>query len=118
MAKSESRETTFDEDLRGLGQLEPHLRRLTEQLCQTLERAAQRGRTVGIKVRYDDFSTVTRARSVAAPVNELDSVWPIALELLRRLDPPRPVRLIGVRVAGLDEDSAALAPADQLTLSL
>jgi DNA polymerase-4 len=106
------------EDDRGLGQLEPQLRRLTEQLCDTLERADQRGRTVGIKVRYDDFSTVTRARSVAAPVNELDAVWPIALELLRRLDPPRPVRLIGVRVAGLDEDAAALAPADQLTLSL
>jgi DNA polymerase IV len=118
VAKSESRETTFDEDLRGLGQLELQLRRLTEQLCETLERADQRGRTVGIKVRYDDFSTVTRARSLAAPVNELDSVWPIALELLRRLDPPRPVRLIGVRVAGLDADAAALAPADQLTLSL
>ena len=90
VAKSESRETTFDADLRGLGQLEPQLRRLTEQLCATLERQDQRGRTVGIKVRYDDFSTVTRARSVAAPVNELDEVWPIAVELLRRLDPPRP----------------------------
>jgi DNA polymerase IV len=118
IAKSESRETTFDEDLRGLGQLEPHLRRLTEQLCATLERQDQRGRTIGIKVRYDDFSTVTRARSVAVPVNELDAVWKVAVELLRRLDPPRPVRLIGVRVAGLDEHAAALAPADQLTLSL
>jgi len=118
VAKSESRETTFDEDLRGLGQLEPQLRRLTEQLCDTLERADQRGRTIGIKVRYDDFSTVTRARSVAAPVNELDAVWTVAVELLRRLDPPRPVRLIGVRVAGLDEEGASLPPVDQLTLSL
>ena len=66
VAKSESRETTFDRDLRGLGELEPHLRRLTEQLCETLERQDQRGRTIGIKVRYDDFSTVTRARSIAA----------------------------------------------------
>jgi DNA polymerase-4 len=69
-------------------------------------------------VRYDDFSTVTRARSIAAPVNELDAVWPVAVELLRRLDPPRPVRLIGVRVAGLDEAPAALPPVDQLSLSL
>jgi DNA polymerase-4 len=113
VAKSESRETTFDSDLRGLGQLEPQLRRLTEQLCETLERQEQRGRTIGIKVRYDDFSTVTRARSVAAPVNELDAVWPVAVELLRRLDPPRPVRLIGVRVAGLDARPAAT---DQLSL--
>ena len=106
-------------DLRGLGELEPQLRRLTEQLCATLERQQTRGRTIGIKVRYDDFSTVTRARSLAAPVNELDTVWAVALDLLRRLDPPRPVRLIGVRVAGLDEERArSLAPADQLTLSL
>lgn len=118
VAKSESRETTFDEDLRGLGQLEPELRRLTEQLCATLERQEQRGRTIGIKVRYDDFSTVTRARSVAAAVNELDAVWKVAVDLLRRLDPPRPVRLIGVRVAGLDEGAAVLPPADQLSLSL
>ena len=113
VAKSESRETTFDHDLRGLGQLEPQLRRLTEQLCETLERADQRGRTIGIKVRYDDFSTVTRARSVAAAVNELDAVWTVAVELLRRLDPPRPVRLIGVRVSGLDAEPAA---AEQLSL--
>ena len=118
VAKSESRETTFDHDLRGLGQLEPQLRRLTEQLCETLERQQRRGRTIGIKVRYDDFSTVTRARSVAAAVNELDAVWTVAVELLRRLDPPRPVRLIGVRVAGLDEDPGVSAGADQLTLSL
>ena len=70
-------------------------------------------------MRYDDFSTVTRARSLAAPINELDAVWGVALDLLRRLEPPRPVRLIGVRVAGLDEAEAAFAPpADQLELSL
>src|SRR5919112_2262458 len=92
VAKSESRETTFDYDLRGLDELEPQLRRLTEQLCDTLARQERRGRTIGIKVRYDDFSTVTRARSVATAMNELDAVWAVAVELLRRLDPPRPVR--------------------------
>jgi len=115
VAKSESRETTFDYDLRGVEALEPQLRRLTEQLCETLERQKRRGRTIGIKVRYDDFSTVTRARSLSTPVNELDAVWRVAVDLLRRLEPPRPVRLIGVRVAGLDEDSTTI---DQLVLSL
>ena len=115
IAKSESRETTFDYDLHSLEALEPQLRRLAEDLCTTLERQERRGRTIGIKVRFDDFSTVTRARSLAAPVNDLDAVWGVALDLLRRLEPPRPVRLIGVRVAGLDEDSTAV---DQLALSL
>ena len=63
--KSESRETTFDYDLRGVGALMPVLERLSEQLCADLERHERRGRTIGIKVRLDDFSTHTRARSVA-----------------------------------------------------
>ena len=67
-------------------------------------------------MRYDDFSTVTRARPLPAAVNELDAVWGVADELLRRLDPPRPVRLLGVRVAGLDEAPAGRV-ADQLSLS-
>jgi DNA polymerase-4 len=94
------------------------LERLTGELCETLAREERRGRTIGIKVRFDDFSTVTRARSLDAAVNDLDTVGTVALELLRRLDPPRPVRLLGVRVAGLDEESAHALPEDQLTLSL
>jgi DNA polymerase IV len=116
-AKSESRETTFDRDLRGVAELEPELRRLTEQLCATLARHERRGRTIGIKVRFDDFSIVTRARSLPVAVNELETVWEVAIDLLRRLEPPRPVRLIGVRVAGLDEAESAVAADDQLTLS-
>jgi DNA polymerase IV len=118
IAKSESRETTFDRDLNGLEQLEPVLHKLTGELCDTLSREERRGRTIGIKVRFDDFSTVTRARSVDAPVNDTTSVGEVALELLRRLDPRRPVRLLGVRVAGLDENAAHPLSDDQLSLSL
>jgi DNA polymerase IV len=113
--KSESRETTFDYDLRGVEALMPVLERLSEQLCADLGKHERRGRTIGIKVRLDDFSTHTRARSVAAPVNDLETVRCVAGELLSELDPPRPVRLLGVRVAGLDE--AAPAPSDQMTLA-
>ena len=102
---SESRETTFDHDIAGLAQLEPILERLVQQLCETLVRQRRRGRTIGIKVRLDDFSTHTRARTLAEPVSGTDQVGPVALELLRRFDPPRPVRLLGVRVAGLEHTS-------------
>jgi DNA polymerase-4 len=118
IAKSESRETTFDRDLHGLGALEPVLDRLTGELCETLAREERRGRTIGIKVRFDDFSTVTRARSLDNAVNDPGTVGAVALDLLRRLDPRRPVRLLGVRVAGLDEELAQAAPDDQLSLSL
>jgi DNA polymerase-4 len=118
IAKSESRETTFDRDLHGLPQLEPVLERLAGELCETLAREERRGRTIGIKVRFDDFTTVTRARSLETAVNAPETVGGVALELLRRLDPRRPVRLLGVRVAGLDEGLAAAAADDQLSLSL
>ena len=113
---SESRETTFDFDVSGLGALEPILVRLATELCETLERQQRRGRTIGIKVRLDDFSTHTRARTLAEPVGSADRVSPVAVELLRRFSPPRPVRLLGVRVAGLQE-SAADAD-EQLTLAV
>lgn len=114
--KSESRETTFDRDLRGVAELMPVLERLSEQLCAELCRHEHRGRTVGIKVRLDDFSTHTRARSLAASVNDLATVRHVAGELLSELDPQRPVRLLGVRVAGLDVVSPA--PSDQMELAL
>jgi len=114
--KSESRETTFDYDLRGPAELVPVLDRLSEELCTDLAKHGRRGRTVGIKVRLDDFSTHTRARSLPAAVNDLATVRRVAGELLRELDPPRPVRLLGVRVAGLDQ--AAPTPSDQMELTL
>jgi DNA polymerase-4 len=116
-AKSESRETTFDYDLRGLEALEPVLLRLTDELCETLVKQERRGRTIGIKVRLDDFSTHTRARSRGEATNDVDVVRAVALDLLREFDPPRPVRLIGVRVAGLDEQHAEPAEG-QLELAL
>jgi len=111
---SESRETTFDTDITSLQQLETVLAELVAKLCDGLARQQRRGRTIGIKVRLDDFSTHTRARTLAEPVAGADRVGPVALELLRRFAPPRPVRLLGVRVAGLETTEPA---AEQLSLA-
>jgi DNA polymerase-4 len=113
---SESRETTFDYDIGDPAALEPVLQQLTQQLCAALASQERRGRTIGIKVRLDDFSTHTRARTLSEPVASLDRVLPVALDLLRRFGAPRPVRLLGVRVAGLEPVSPASAA--QLTLAL
>ena len=105
--KSESRETTFERDLRGLAALEPPLVALAEELCRALSTRGASGRTIGIKVRLDDFSTHTRARSLAAPTCDREIVTRVATELLREFAPARPVRLLGVRVAGLERPEAA-----------
>lgn len=119
IAKSESRETTFDVDVADPVEMEGHLVRLAEQLCERLVRQERRGRTLSIKVRLDDWTTVTRARSVPEATNDVRIVREVALDLLRAYAPPRPVRLLGVQVAGLDRDDApAPDDADQLALPL
>jgi DNA polymerase-4 len=112
VAKSESRETTFDADIADPAELERVLAQLSEQLCERLVKQDQRGRNIGIKVRLDDFSTHTRAITIAGPTNDPEVVAPIALELLRKFGAPRPVRLLGVKVAGLDENQAPTVAAE------
>jgi DNA polymerase-4 len=107
---SESRELTFDRDIADAAELERVLARLVDRLCAALLDQQRCGRTVGIKVRLDDFSTHTRARTLPEPVASVQRVGPVALELLRRFAPWRPVRLLGVRVAGL---GPATGSADQ-----
>jgi DNA polymerase-4 len=103
---SESRERTFDVDVREFEQLRESLLAMTRTLCASLAAHDRRGRTIGIKVRLDDWTTVTRAHSIAEPTCELETVSAVALRLLRDYAPPRPVRLLGVRVAGLTDAAA------------
>ncbi|MGA9876511.1 MAG: DNA polymerase IV [Solirubrobacteraceae bacterium] len=98
---SESRERTFDYDVHDPAQLREVLARMAVELCASLRTHDHHGRTIGIKVRLDDFSTVTRARTLAAPTSDPEQVAGVALALLEEYSPSRPVRLLGVRVAGL-----------------
>jgi len=113
-AVSESRETTFDRDIAARDEQEAVLRRLASQLCEGLAKSGRRGRTIGIKVRLDDWTTVTRAKTFAQATAETSFVTDVALALLRAYDPPRPVRLLGVRVAGFE----AQTETPQLALEL
>jgi DNA polymerase-4 len=119
-AKSLSSETTFDEDVDDLAALEETIRRLAADVCQGLQRRGMRGRTVGIKVRLDDWTNATRARTIDTWINDHGAVTTIALELLRAYAPPRPVRLLGVRVASFEDEVAARpsAPVAQLVLEV
>jgi DNA polymerase-4 len=103
---SESRERTFDHDLRDPAQLSALLERMSTELCASLAAHGRSGRTVGIKVRLDDFTTVTRAHTLPEPTCDPRLVDAVAQRLLRDYAPSRPVRLLGVRVAGLGKRGA------------
>jgi len=119
--KSQSTEITFDVDVNQRVELERHLVELSEELCRRLRKRELAGRTIGIKIRLDDWTNVTRSQSIDEPTNDPEVVTPIALQLLRAYDPQRPVRLLGVRLASFESGEAASEPeptAGQLRLGL
>jgi DNA polymerase-4 len=106
-AKSRSNETTFPQDIADHAALEGHLRRLGEELCAQLRKRDVKGRTIAIKVRLDDWTTVTRARTIDERTNDPEIVIPVVLDLFRAYAPERPVRLLGVRLAAFEELTAS-----------
>jgi len=120
--KSQSSETTFDEDLADRGAQRGHIDELAEQVCRRLADRALVGRTIGIKVRLDDWTTVTRARTIDQPTCDPAVVREVAQQLFAAYDPPRPVRLLGVRMAAFGPVAAPTpavdADAAQLRLSV
>jgi DNA polymerase-4 len=103
--KSQSAETTFDVDVRDRAELESHLVQLARELCRRLRKRELEGRTIGIKVRLDDWTNVSRSHTVEEPINDPSVVEQVALDLLRAYDPQRPVRLLGVRVAAFERET-------------
>jgi DNA polymerase-4 len=114
--KSISRETTFERDLhprRDRPELSAIFTRLCEQLSQDLRRKGYVGRTIGIKLRYDDFRTVTRDRTIDAHTADAATIRRAAGECLRRVALDRRLRLLGVRMGSLikaGEQPAQRAP--------
>jgi DNA polymerase IV len=99
--KSESRETTFPQDVTDRQMLRDTVERLARSVCEGLASHGRRGRTVTLKIRLRPFKTHTRSRSLPSHTIEPETVAEVALELLERFDPQTPVRLVGVGMAGL-----------------
>ncbi|HKN55634.1 MAG TPA: DNA polymerase IV [Amycolatopsis sp.] len=104
--KSIGAEHTFDIDRHDRAELGLELLRLAERVGATLRGRGLRGRTVSIKVRFADFATITRARTLPGATDVAREIHRVAVELLAEHAPTGPVRLIGVRVEGLDGEEA------------
>jgi len=107
-AKSIGAEDTFERDLVGEEALLPQLLDQSERVARRLREAGRRGRTVTLKLKYSDFTQVTRQRTLEAPTDDAATVYRAAVADLRRADLSRPVRLTGVSVSGLGEGPAQL----------
>ena len=102
--KSLGHERTYREDLPDLPAMDAEITRLASMVAKGLQRRDLGARTVSVKVRYPDFTTLTRSRTFAEPIASAQWIDRIGRELLRQTDAGRvPVRLLGVTASGLVE---------------
>jgi DNA polymerase-4 len=107
-SKSSSTENTYAEDLLDLERIRVELDRMARENAEWLVRRQLAARNVTIKVRYADFSTVTRGHTLSMPTADADVIASWAKDLLARTEAgQRPVRLLGVRVQGLVEQTSS-----------
>src|SRR5438445_382415 len=103
--KSISCEETYARDLSDFQEMASELERMSGQLAASLSRKRLRARTVTIKVRYADFTTVTRSHTAESASNSEKYITDCARTLLARTDAAsRPVRLLGVGAHGLERE--------------
>ena len=113
--RSRSSEETFAEDVLEVAVLERVLADQAEGVCRGLEGAGLVGRTVTLKLRYDDFTTITRSATLEDATRDPHRVIEVARALLARTEAgERPVRLVGVGLANLERPT----PRAQLLLPL
>lgn len=100
--KSIGAEETFDTDVGDVPALHRELLRLAAKTAARLRASGQRGRTVSIKVRLPDFTTLTRSRTLADATDSGQEIYAVARALFDAVDRQgAPIRLIGVRVEGI-----------------
>ena len=104
VAKSISAETTFAQDIWDPEMMTAQIARLCQRVAQRLRSSGVKGRTVTVKLRLADFTTFTRATTLASPVNDAAAIQQVAQHLLdKEQRPGRRFRLLGVGVSGFSE---------------
>ncbi|MET0375047.1 MAG: DNA polymerase IV [Rhizorhabdus sp.] len=118
--KSIGSENTFFQDLFSHEDLAAALAESSETVARHAERTGKSGRTVSIKLRYADFRTLTRARTLPAPIADAARITEVALALLAPLEPVElGIRLLGVTLSSLGEgEDELVVTAEQLALAL
>lgn len=100
--KSLGTENTYAEDLTCLARMDAELERFASEVARGLAKRDLLASTFTVKVRYDDFTTVTRSKTLLAPTADETTIGEVARELLRRTEARRrPVRLLGVTASSL-----------------
>ena len=102
--KSTSREITFQTDTGNWQEIARTLAELTREVANDMKQAGYKGKTVTVKLRFSDFETHTRAKTLKNLTSSVDKIRAAAFDCLRRFELKKQVRLVGVKVGGLKKD--------------
>lgn len=102
--KSLGAEYTFQYDLETIDEMNKELDKIAVIVCRRLEKKKLKGRTITLKIKYSDFTQITRNTSLLRPVNDLDTISDIAKDLLQKVDiQGKTIRLLGISLANFGE---------------
>ncbi|MDX9816188.1 MAG: hypothetical protein RBT06_04545, partial [Smithellaceae bacterium] len=101
--KSISRETTFQEDVENWQSIARTLAKLTKEVVKDMKDEGYKAKTVSIKIRFSDFQTLTRAKTIDMHTDSEEEIRKAAFSCLKRVELKKRVRLIGVRAANLEK---------------
>jgi DNA polymerase-4 len=101
--KSMSREITFEEDIDTWGEISKNLAALSCRVADDLKSSGYKCRTVTVKVRFSDFKTITRAKTLDAPAESVPEIRKAAFECFGRVEIKKKIRLLGVRAGNLEK---------------
>ncbi len=108
--KSISRETTFQRDVDNWQVIAKTLAELTKEVVINMKEEGYQGRTVSLKIRFNDFKTYTRAKTLSRHTDSEEEIRKAAFDCLGRIELKKKVRLIGVRVSHLEKVGEAIQP--------
>jgi DNA polymerase-4 len=112
--KSVGHEETYAHDHHDHATLEREVVRMADAVASRMRSAGLSGRTVQLKVRYHDFKTITRSRTLPAPVDTAPAITRAAVEMLADVDVTPGVRLLGVSMSNLVSGAARQLTLDDL----
>jgi DNA polymerase IV len=100
-SKSVGAENTFEKDLTDIKEMEIELQKIAEILKLRLERKQVKGKTITLKIKYNDFTVQSKSRTLDYNVNLPEEYLPVVMELLTSYTFNKPVRLLGITLSNL-----------------
>jgi len=104
-SRSVGNELTYSTNISSTQQIKREILLLSDQVGHRLRKSGLTGKTISVKIRFNDFTTITRSKTLIAPTHHTDTIYDVAMALIEKAGVYRPIRLLGVTVTNFKEDT-------------